>query len=170
MTERRTVLFQVVDRNRNGISGAKAVMFLNDKKFVTITTGKRAGKQEVDADARVRISATYGGFGPYEGMPDANGMCQIKFPEVDMTPTPVPPPDNRIVFYVMTVVVGIFGCAAVWGGFEFIIHGAAGGQTEISIFVATVKTAHAGVASIALGALVLLFTLRRILKTIETVR
>ena len=148
MTDKRTVLFQAVDRHGNGIAGAEIVMFLNDRKFAKITTGKRAGKQEVDADARVKISATYGGFGPYDGVPDANGFCQIKFPEVDMTPTPVTSPDNRIVFYVMTI----------------------GGQTEMNILGATVKSAHAGVASIALGALVLLFTLRRILKTIETLR
>ena len=79
-----------------------------------------------------------------------------------------PPPDNSKIFRLITAMAGVFALVAIFGGVSLVYLGAAGGETEMNILGSTVKTANAGVAAIALGGLILLFTARRILKTIET--
>jgi hypothetical protein len=163
------VILQVVDRRGTAISGARIECFEGDTRIATLTSGKRAVRYEPSTEFPVKFVAHYADFGPRDGFPDANGMCQIKFPEVDMTPPPVspPPPDNRMVFALMTIVVGFFAFLAIIGGVLLVYLGASGGDTEMNILGATVKTANAGVAAIALGGLVLLFSFRRILEAIE---
>ena len=168
-SNKKVALFQVVDRRGTAISGVDVECFEGDTRIATLKSGKRAGRYEPSTGERIRFVARYRGFGPHEGTPDADGMCHIKFPEVDLTPPPIPtpPPDNSGVFNLMTIVAGLFAIIAIVGGVLLVYLGAAGGATEMSVLGATVKTANAGVAAIALGGLVLLFTFRRMLRAIE---
>lgn len=160
----KVVLFQIVDRRNNPLPGATVEILEGGSRVARLKTGTRAGRYEPSSAAPITFVAWYDRHGPHEGSPDVNGMCRIQFPEVDMSP----PPDNSKIFRLITAMAGVFALVAIFGGVSLVYLGAAGGETEMNILGSTVKTANAGVAAIALGGLILLFTARRILKTIET--
>lgn len=159
----QVILFQVVDRRNNPLAGASLEIFEDDTRIAMLTTGTRAGRYEPSSTGKVRFVARYDGHGPHVGIADVNGMCRIQFPEVDVSP----PPDNSKVFSLITIMAGLFAFLAIAGGVFLVYLGAAGGETEMNILGSTVKTSNAGVAAIAVGGLILLFTVRRILRTME---
>jgi len=148
---KRTILFSVVDRNGNPISGAVVEAFVNDKKFATVRSGKRPVRLDVKGGARLKLIARYETF-THEGEPDANGMCQIRFPEID--PGPGPTHFGMGLFYAVVAFVAlIVAGVAAW----FIIDH----LDTLARYMAIEKAFFVLLAVVALGAAAFLFGVMR---------
>lgn len=68
------------------------------------------------------------------------------------------------VLVVSLVLAAAFGIACIYGGIQ--LMAAPGGETTFDFIGLQFTTKHAGVASIALGATVIILTFRKVLKTV----
>lgn len=170
-TVKRVVLLQVVDRRKTPISGVRVDCFEDGKKIATLKSGKKAIRYEPNLGTQVRFVAHYGGYPPHEGSPDAHGMCEIRFPEVDLLPDPILLAEpahitaGKSILIVTLALAGAFGLGCIFGGIQLMAASGAG-ETTFDFFGLKFSTKQAGVAAIALGAATIILTFRKVLKTV----
>jgi len=167
----RVVVINVVDEDERFVRGASVSMKLGNRVLAKADYITQPAVFHINNTAAVlKFVATYGNHRGEVTLAADQSQYTIKFQKFKV-PSPVvaAPPHIRAgnpVMIVTLVLAGLFATLCIWGGVQ-LMSASGSGETAFSFVGLAFTTKQAGVASIGLGAIVVILTFRRVLKALE---
>lgn len=168
----RVVIINVVDEDERFVRGASVSMMLGDRVVTKADDITQPAVFHInDTTTVLKFVATYGNHRREATLAADQSRHTIRF-QGFRVPSPVvaaAPPHIRAgnpVMIVTLVFAGLFAILCIWGGVQ-LMTAPGSGETAFSFIGLSFTTKQAGVASIGLGAIVVILTFRRVLKALE---
>lgn len=166
----RVVIINVVDKDEHFVRGASVAMMLGDRVLTKADHITQPAVFQInDIAAVLKFVATYRNHREEVTLAADQSQHTIRLRELRIdTPAPAPPHirAGNPVMIITLVLAGLFAGLCIWGGVQ-LMSAPGSGETAFSFLGLNFTTKQAGVASIGLGAIVIIFVFRRVLRSLE---
>jgi hypothetical protein len=167
----RVVIINVVDKEEHFVRGASVAMMLGDRVLAKADHVTQPAVFHInDIAAVLKFVATYGNHRGEVTLAADQSQHTIRLQELRIVPNPsAAPPHIRAgnpVMIMTLMLAGLFAALCIWGGVQ-LMSAPGSGETAFSFLGLNFTTKQAGVASIGLGAIVVILVFRRVLRSLE---
>lgn len=166
----RVVIINVVDKDEYFVRGASVAMMLGDRVLASADHITHPAVFHInDTAAILKFVATYGKHRVEVTLAADQSQHSIRLQQLRIAPPPAAPPHIRAgnpVMIMTLVLAGLFAALCIWGGVQ-LMSAPGSGETAFSFLGLNFTTKQAGVASIGLGAIVVILVFRRVLRSLE---